>query len=133
MNTKEAGKIFGYLASAHDAATDPFVKRQIEQAIATLSATLEQKIEIYQELAEGIIESKVPLRLLTSICTLLPGNPMLAEVFGRSDGFYVKEKENIKTIIGINDNGKTLVDAMIEAVRKRAKKPENSKGFSKKT
>jgi hypothetical protein len=46
---------------------------------------------------------------------------MLAEVFGRSDGFYVKEKENIKTIIGINDNGKTLVNAMISAVRERAK------------
>lgn len=129
MNPREVGKILGYLISAHQASRDSFVKRRIEDAISEISKTIEEKETLYRDLVEGIIDARVPLRLVASVSRLLPGTPVLAEISGRSEGFFVKEAEGIKTIIGLNETGKALVSAMIEAVRERAKentkKPEN--------
>jgi hypothetical protein len=136
LNIREIGKIFGYLASAYASSSESFVKRRIEEAMATLSQVVEQKSDTYREIIEGVIDARVPLKLLVNVCSFLPGKPLIGEVFGKSEGFFVKEGETLKTIIGVNENGKSLVNSMVTAVRERAKesnkKSENPKNLSKK-
>jgi len=136
LNTREVGRVFGHLISAHQASRESFVKRRIEDAISEISRTIEPKEGLYRDLVEGIVDARVPLRLLANLSRLLPGEPLLAEVAGRTEGFFVKEEEGIKTLIGLNETGKQLINSMIETVRERAKentkKPENpQKNFSK--
>jgi hypothetical protein len=135
LNIREVGKILGYLISAHQASREAFVKRRIEDAVGEISKTIEPKEGLYRDLVEGIIDARVPLKLIANVSRLLPGEPLLAEVAGRAEGFFVKEEEGVKTIVGLNETGKTLVNAMISAVRERAKestkKPENPKNLKK--
>ena len=128
MEVKQRGKIIAYLTSAHAASQEPFVKRRIERAVHELCADLNE--DSYKELVDGYLETKIPLELLINISKSLPGQPMLAEIPGKTEGFFVKRDKELKTIVGLNEAGKKLVNCMVDAVRGRskgAKKPENLK------
>jgi hypothetical protein len=131
LNIREIGKVFGFLISAHQATQEPFARKRIEDAMVKLSEMLEQKPEIYRDFIEGIMDSGLPLKLLVNVWSFLPGKPKIAEFVGRAEGFFVTEGKIVKTIIGLDENGKFLVNTMVAAVRERkkesVKKPENQK------
>jgi hypothetical protein len=128
VEVKQRGKILAYLTSAHAASKEPFVKRRIERAIRELCIELTE--DSYKELVDGYLETKIPLELLMNISSLLPGQPILAEIPGKMEGFFVKKGEELKTIVGLNESGKKLVTCMVNAVKERGKetkKPEDIK------
>jgi hypothetical protein len=108
----------------------PRRQRRLEAVIAMLSPAATD----YIELAKAFIEERVPLQSLLYISTLLPGAPKIALVPGKVEGgFYVKGEEGVNTvntIVGLDENGRILVRAMIEAVKAAAESHPTQKAPS---
>jgi hypothetical protein len=119
IEIKRIGKTIGYLTSAHEASKEPFVRKRIELGIAEICKTIEATDKVYEEIVEGILETGVPLRLLRSISTCLPGEPRIAETTGVVEGGFFVKGSQPKTLIGLNESGKKLIEKMVSAVKRR--------------
>jgi hypothetical protein len=120
IEIKTIGKTIGYLMSAHEASREPFVRKKIERAITELCRTIEATDKVYEEIVEGILETGIPLQLINGISSCLPGEPMIAEIAGIVEGGFFIKGSHTKTLIGLNEPGKKLIEKMVSAVKRRA-------------
>jgi hypothetical protein len=97
-------------------------RKHIENAIIELVRIFKPVLDDYRKIVNGFIEAGVSLKYLVHISGFLPGKPELVLIKGRIEGGFVfKEEEGVSTIIGLDDNGRLLVNAMIEMAAAKAK------------
>jgi hypothetical protein len=97
-------------------------RKHIENAIIELVRIFKPVLDDYRKIVNGFIEAGVSFKYLVHISGFLPGEPKLVLIKGRTEGGFVfKEEEGVSTIIGLDDNGRFLVNTMIEMVAAKAK------------
>jgi hypothetical protein len=120
---RKVGRIIANLTVAY-ANSRGLVQRRIEAAIVELLNIFKLGPKDYPEIVKGFIEAKAPVQLLVYISKFLPGGPMLVEIQGRRrGGFFVKEGERGTTIVGLNDTGRLLVEAIKAAAEAKSEHP----------
>jgi hypothetical protein len=120
IDTRKVGRIIANLTVAY-AESKCQVQRRIEAAIVELLDFFKLEPKDYPEIVKGFIEAKAPVKLLIYISNFLPGGPMLVEIQGRGrGGFFVKEGEKVTTIVGLNDTGRLLVEAIKAAAEAKS-------------
>lgn len=130
MEPRKLGSVLGPLLDAYvyAAGRSPRAQKAIEQGVTALLQNIEPaKLtlkEFYSEFIEGLMVSHTPLQRIPLIADKLLGSPKVREdnvaPMGRQV-FIVRNREGriMKVIFGDDENGRILVEAMIEAVRRR--------------
>lgn len=121
MKKLKVGVVIAHLSAAYVKSEWP-ARKHIEDVIIELARIFKPGLNDYRKIVNGFIEAGVSLKYLVHISGLLPGKPTLVLIQGRTEGgFFFKDEKGVRTIIGLDDNGRFFVKAMIEMTAAKTK------------